>query len=144
MVLLNRIDCEPMQQKAQTVSERKSNINVSSPSDASVVSCMEDNLNYTYAISCKGGILITIIMIFSKIFNSHIMYLGPIKTNQTSGEVQCGICSIIRFYKSIAKTKKYGAYSCDSCRKFIARSIENQNTINRCNNEKGNIIDYIY
>lgn len=48
-----------MQQKAQTVSERKSNINVSSPSDASVVSCMEDNLNYTYAISCKGGILIT-------------------------------------------------------------------------------------
>lgn len=83
-------------------------------------------------------------MIFSKIFNSHIMYLGPIKTNQTSGEVQCGICSIIRFYKSIAKTKKYGAYSCDSCRKFIARSIENQNTINRCNNEKGNIIDYIY
>lgn len=58
MVLLNRIDCESMQQKALSVSEHKSNINVSSLSDASVVSCMEDNLNYTYAISCKGGILI--------------------------------------------------------------------------------------
>lgn len=60
--------------------------------------------------------------------------------NQTSGEVQCGICGVIRFYKSIAKTKKYGSYSCDSCRKFITKSIENQNTINRCNNERGKII----
>lgn len=57
--------------------------------------------------------------------------------NQTSGEVQCGICGVIRFYKSIVKTKKYGAYSCDSCRKFIAKYIEKQNTFNRCNNERG-------
>lgn len=64
--------------------------------------------------------------------------------NQTSGEVQCGICGVIRFYKSIAKTKKYGSYSCDSCRKFIAKSIENQNTINRCNNERGKINFFIY
>lgn len=64
--------------------------------------------------------------------------------NQTSGEVQCGICGVIRFYKSIAKTKKYGAYSCDSCRKFITKSIENKNTINRCNNEKGIIVILYY
>lgn len=70
-------------------------------------------------------------------------YLGPLNINQTSGEVQCGVCGVIRFYKSIAKTKKYGAYSCDSCRKFIAKSIENQNTINRCNNERGNVLVFI-
>ncbi|XP_025421628.1 histone-lysine N-methyltransferase trithorax isoform X2 [Sipha flava] len=91
----------------------KSNKSISLPS---VVSCLDDNLNYTYAKSCKGG---------------------PLKMNQTSGEVQCGICGVIRFYKSISKTKKYGAYSCDSCRKFMAKSIENQNIINRCNNERG-------
>lgn len=68
------------------------------------------------------------------------IHLGPLNMSQTSGEVQCGICGVVRFYKSIAKTKKYGAYSCDSCRKFIAKSIENQNTINRCNNERGNIV----
>ncbi|XP_022167884.1 histone-lysine N-methyltransferase trithorax isoform X3 [Myzus persicae] len=83
---------------------------------SSVVSCLDDNLNYTFAKSCKGG---------------------PLNINQTSGEVQCGICGVIRFYKSIAKTKKYGAYMCDSCRKFIAKSIENQNSINRCNNDRG-------
>uniref|UniRef100_A0A2S2PCD6 Histone-lysine N-methyltransferase trithorax n=1 Tax=Schizaphis graminum TaxID=13262 RepID=A0A2S2PCD6_SCHGA len=81
-----------------------------------IVSCLDDNLNYTFAKSCKGG---------------------PLNMNQTSGEVQCGVCGVIRFYKSIAKTKKYGAYSCDSCRKFIAKSIENQNSINRCNNDRG-------
>ncbi|CAH1713183.1 unnamed protein product [Aphis gossypii] len=83
---------------------------------SSVVSCLDDNLNYTFAKSCKGG---------------------PLNMNETSGEVQCGVCGVIRFYKSIAKTKKYGAYSCDSCRKFIAKSIENQNSINRCNNDRG-------
>jgi len=64
--------------------------------------------------------------------------------NQTSGEVQCGVCGVIRFYKSIAKTKKYGAYSCDSCRKFIAKSIENQNSINRCNNDRGKFVIYLF
>lgn len=64
--------------------------------------------------------------------------------NQTSGEVQCGVCGVIRFYKSIAKTKKYGAYSCDSCRKFIAKSIENQNSINRCNNDRGKFDIYFH
>lgn len=69
-----------------------------------------------------------------------MLYLGPLNKNENSGEVQCSICGVIRFYKSVAKTKKYGAYSCDSCRKFITKSIENQNIINRCNNEKGDII----
>jgi len=70
--------------------------------------------------------------------------LGPLNMNQTSGEVQCGVCGVIRFYKSIAKTKKYGAYSCDSCRKFIAKSIENQNSINRCNNDRGKLVIYLF
>lgn len=79
--------------------------------------------------------------ILFKVFNLRIG-LGPLNMNQTSGEVQCGVCGVIRFYKSIAKTKKYGAYSCDSCRKFIAKSIENQSSINRCNNDRGKFVIY--
>lgn len=40
---------------------------------ASVVSCSDDNLNYTYAKSCKGGICpFVITKIFSKNFNFYI------------------------------------------------------------------------
>ncbi|XP_050537456.1 histone-lysine N-methyltransferase trithorax [Daktulosphaira vitifoliae] len=91
-------------------------LNKSISLDSVEVIYLDDDLNYTYAKSCKGG---------------------PLKSNLSSGEVQCGICGIIRFYKIIAKTKKYGAYSCDSCRKFMIRSIENTKLIYRCNNEKG-------
>lgn len=73
-----------------------------------------------------------------------MLNLGPFNINENSGEVQCGICGIVRFYKSIIKTKKYGAYTCDSCRKFLSKSIENKNTINRCNNERGNIVDGLF
>lgn len=67
-------------------------------------------------------------------------FVGPLKPNLLSGEVQCSICSTVRFYKIITKTKKYGAYSCDSCRKFIIRSIENNNVMYYCNNERGKTI----
>ncbi|XP_025209223.1 histone-lysine N-methyltransferase trithorax isoform X1 [Melanaphis sacchari] len=112
--IISKMNCPKLKKEENPLCElNTANKNTSL---SSVVSCLDDSLNYTFAKSCKGG---------------------PLNINQTSGEVQCGVCGVIRFYKSIAKTKKYGAYSCDSCRKFIAKSIENQNSINRCNNDRG-------
>lgn len=67
------------------------------------------------------------------------MQLGPFNEEETSGEVQCGVCGVIRFYKSVLKTKKYGAHICDLCRKFIDKCIDKETQIHYipCNNEKG-------
>jgi len=48
------MDCFQAQQELNTKCElNQSKKNISS---VSVVSCLDDNLNYTYAKSCKGGI----------------------------------------------------------------------------------------
>lgn len=52
------MDCSLIQQEANIKCElNKSNKNVSS---GSVVSCLDNNINYTYAKSCKGGIYIVL------------------------------------------------------------------------------------
>lgn len=49
----NKMDNTKVQQKVIPICElNKSNKNISI---TSVVSCLDDNINYTYANSCKGG-----------------------------------------------------------------------------------------
>lgn len=73
---------------------------------------------------------------------------GPFSTkfNTTpSGTVTCGVCGAVRYYRFIKQARKFNIYSCESCRKFIAKMIKrqacgNQNvqTTLMCNKGQGN------
>lgn len=41
-----------------------------------------------------------------------------------SGFITCGICGVIRHYKYVLQTKKFGIYSCEPCRRFILKMIK--------------------
>lgn len=43
-----------------------------------------------------------------------------------SGTVTCGVCGAVRFYRFIKQARKFNIYSCESCRKFIAKMIKRQ------------------
>ncbi|XP_072401860.1 histone-lysine N-methyltransferase trithorax [Diabrotica undecimpunctata] len=62
---------------------------------------------------------------------------GPFSTkpNSSPGAVTCGVCGAIRFYRFIKQARKFNIYSCESCRKFIARMIKRQ----ACGNENNQI-----
>jgi hypothetical protein len=49
----------------------KSNKSISLPS---VVSCLDDNLNYTYAKSCKGGLYLFLILLVINNLNSQMYF----------------------------------------------------------------------
>lgn len=60
------MDYPQIQQKTDPINDLKSNENTFS---TSVVSCLDDNLIYTYASSCKGGkYLAILIFLFSKLY----------------------------------------------------------------------------
>ncbi len=40
------------------------------------------------------------------------------------GNIVCGICGALRYYSFIMQAKKFGTFSCESCRKFISRMIK--------------------
>lgn len=73
---------------------------------------------------------------------------GPFSTkfNTTaSGTVTCGVCGAVRFYRFIKQARKFNIYSCESCRKFIAKMIKRQACGNQnvqttlvCNKGQGN------
>lgn len=73
---------------------------------------------------------------------------GPFSTkfNTTpSGTVTCGVCGAVRYYRFIKQARKFNIYSCESCRKFIAKMIKRQACGNQnvqttlvCNKGQGN------
>lgn len=42
------------------------------------------------------------------------------------GTVTCGVCGAVRFYRFVKQARKFNIYSCESCRKFIAKMIKRQ------------------
>lgn len=62
----SKMECLEVQQAANIKCElNKSNKNLSLPS---VVSCLDDSLNYSYAKSCKGGIyLLLTLLVFNNL-----------------------------------------------------------------------------
>lgn len=54
------MECNLVQQTPNTECElNKSNVN---NDESSVVSCLDDDLNYTYAESCNGGIYLLLLL----------------------------------------------------------------------------------
>ncbi|CAG9855277.1 unnamed protein product [Phyllotreta striolata] len=60
---------------------------------------------------------------------------GPFSTKSTSspGAVTCGVCGAVRFYRFLKQARKFNIYSCESCRKFIAKMIKRQACGNKSN-----------
>ncbi|GLH00709.1 Histone-lysine N-methyltransferase trithorax [Gryllus bimaculatus] len=40
--------------------------------------------------------------------------------------VECGVCGAVRFYRFVKQARKFGIFSCESCRKFISKMIKRQ------------------
>ncbi|KAJ8923805.1 hypothetical protein NQ315_010387 [Exocentrus adspersus] len=54
---------------------------------------------------------------------------GPFSTKPNTsppGTVTCGVCGAVRFYRFVKQARKFNIYSCESCRKFIAKMIKRQ------------------
>lgn len=56
-----------------------------------------------------------------------------INTGMT-GTVKCGVCGAVRFYRFVKQARKFGIYSCESCRKFISKIIKRQACAKSANN----------
>ncbi|XP_050679318.1 histone-lysine N-methyltransferase trithorax isoform X2 [Leptidea sinapis] len=52
---------------------------------------------------------------------------GASSTNQTT-TVTCGVCGAVRFYKFVKQARKFGIYSCESCRKFVTKLLKKDRT----------------
>lgn len=51
-----------------------------------------------------------------------------------TGTVKCGVCGAVRFYRFVKQARKFGIYSCESCRKFISKMIKRQACAKSTNN----------
>ncbi|KAH1023624.1 hypothetical protein HUJ04_012791 [Dendroctonus ponderosae] len=54
---------------------------------------------------------------------------GPFSSNLHNGPgtIICGVCGAVRYYRFVKQARKFNIYSCESCRKFIAKQIKRQN-----------------
>lgn len=43
--------------------------------------------------------------------------------------VECGVCGAVRFYRFVKQARKFGIFSCESCRKFISKMIKKQSSL---------------
>uniref|UniRef100_A0A1B6DTC3 Nuclear receptor domain-containing protein n=2 Tax=Clastoptera arizonana TaxID=38151 RepID=A0A1B6DTC3_9HEMI len=58
--------------------------------------------------------------------------------NDQGGTVVCGVCGAVRYYSFVKQAKKFGVYSCESCRKFISKIIHNKGGSKiKCKENKG-------
>ncbi|CAG4960024.1 unnamed protein product [Colias eurytheme] len=48
---------------------------------------------------------------------------APSSTNPPT-TVTCGVCGAVRFYKFVKQARKFGIYSCESCRKFVSKLLK--------------------
>ncbi|GFG33740.1 hypothetical protein Cfor_05481 [Coptotermes formosanus] len=57
---------------------------------------------------------------------------GPFSVNLNSGNpslpgtVVCGVCGAVRFYRFVKQARKFGIFSCESCRKFVSKMMKRQ------------------
>ncbi|KAK0097527.1 hypothetical protein PV326_001297 [Microctonus aethiopoides] len=58
---------------------------------------------------------------------------GSVNSGMT-GTVKCGVCGAVRFYRFVKQARKFGIYSCESCRKFISKIIKRQTCAKSANN----------
>jgi len=42
------------------------------------------------------------------------------------GTVVCGVCGAVRFYRFVKQARKFGIFSCESCRKFVSKMMKRQ------------------
>jgi len=40
--------------------------------------------------------------------------------------VVCGVCGAVRFYRFVKQARKFGIFSCESCRKFVSKMMKRQ------------------
>ncbi|XP_075227822.1 histone lysine N-methyltransferase trithorax [Lycorma delicatula] len=60
------------------------------------------------------------------------------KSGAVRGKVVCGVCGATRFYRFVRQARKFGIYSCESCRKFISKMINTHDkTPLKCYGEGG-------
>lgn len=38
-------------------------------------------------------------------------------------KIVCGVCGAERYYRHLKQARKFGVYSCETCRKFITKTI---------------------
>ena len=38
----------------------------------------------------------------------------------------CGVCGAVRFYRFVKQARKFGIFSCESCRKFVSKMMKRQ------------------
>ncbi|XP_075984687.1 histone lysine N-methyltransferase trithorax isoform X2 [Anticarsia gemmatalis] len=50
---------------------------------------------------------------------------GPFSTHPQSS-FTCGVCGAVRFYRFVKQARKFGIYSCESCRKFISKMLKKE------------------
>ncbi|KAJ9596871.1 hypothetical protein L9F63_012127, partial [Diploptera punctata] len=51
---------------------------------------------------------------------------GGLGNTSLPGTVVCGVCGAVRFYRFVKQARKFGIFSCESCRKFISKMMKRQ------------------
>ncbi|XP_032522163.2 histone-lysine N-methyltransferase trithorax [Danaus plexippus] len=57
--------------------------------------------------------------------------LTAVSSNNQPATVTCGVCGAVRFYKFVRQARKFGIYSCESCRKFISKLLKKDKMVLR-------------
>ncbi|XP_045522406.1 histone-lysine N-methyltransferase trithorax [Pieris brassicae] len=50
--------------------------------------------------------------------------VAPTSSTNPPTTVTCGVCGAVRFYKFVKQARKFGIYSCESCRKFVSKLLK--------------------
>jgi histone-lysine N-methyltransferase MLL1 len=60
-------------------------------------------------------------------FDSSVCIILYIAGNPSlPGTVVCGVCGAVRFYRFVKQARKFGIFSCESCRKFVSKMMKRQ------------------
>lgn len=54
-----------------------------------------------------------------------------VSANNPPTTVTCGVCGAVRFYRFVKQARKFGIYSCESCRKFISKMLKKEKVSQR-------------
>ncbi|CAH2230369.1 jg19186 [Pararge aegeria aegeria] len=57
--------------------------------------------------------------------------LTTVSSNNPPATVTCGVCGAVRFYRFVRQARKFGIYSCESCRKFISKLLKKEKMVLR-------------
>ncbi|XP_026497451.2 histone-lysine N-methyltransferase trithorax [Vanessa tameamea] len=57
--------------------------------------------------------------------------LSTVSSNNPPATVTCGVCGAVRFYRFVRQARKFGIYSCESCRKFISKLLKKDKMVLR-------------